>query len=255
MPIDDKLGELEETEGEKEEEKPVVDKDYTDVFQILESFPQTIHNKLTKQSFTPGFNVDFVKKFSKYIKFGQSLDVHIKVPKKELIEIINTLSTSLACLLAETDLGDYIPPVFFPASVDAYKKIPDYLNMKNTLDNNGLRSFVETATRYFVVDSLEFLSLFIIEGEKLRKYAEVVKSPNVNYISIDGSKLYVNYKEPFHINALKKFYDETGIREIRDMISEVEGLIKQMRSYSSEAYDAKKELFSRLQQYNPDLTI
>jgi hypothetical protein len=256
MPIDEGLKNLPKSEQGDIFKKPeeVIESTY-DVKEMMDSY-------IDSMSEGRDFNKHIVKNFTDYIRFGKGLEpIILPIPKEEFLKIISKDSPDLQYVVDHTDI---------------INNIPDFINIETTYndlfydtdlcdtgdDLEYVKEFNEDGKNIFIIPNIEFLSLFLEHGAKLRKYQEVTKIDN------DGDILKITTNQDkrlelelpyqmFQVKHLKKFCEETKITKITDLTNELKKLKEYVENtsieYKGELSKLKSNLFERLQKYSPDM--
>jgi hypothetical protein len=138
-------------------------------------------------------------------------------------------------------------------------------DISKVIDFEQIKTFSTTGSRTTIHD-LKYLSLFIREGEKLRKYAqETGNAPAYKILELDGCHFMGFHAEfnPFDSKSLTSFCKKTGVTEIREMVKETVELLEYFRQNNNSnnskgnlqfyITEIRKDLFSRLSKYHPEL--
>lgn len=278
IPIDDALGNIKTTEPSKQQlKKPVKNKEecnimtylYPTVLKTIQeamSDNSTVYAPLTnKGTYTPKFYFDEkkIELFHEFIRFKDKCSVVITgINKNQIIQLVKEKNPSLIYLLEKTDLGEELK---FPEKwqmTELYSYIKNqYLieTLQDVLPYKDIVDFENASKSIVGVPDLDYLSLFIKEGEKLRKYSQHAKNTiklEKPLIIIHGNRLMLNFdKKIFNSDNLKRFCEETGITEIKEMINEIYNLNTVLEHYRrlEDVESAKKALFERLQTNTPSL--
>jgi|SRR3989344_686601 len=256
MPIDDALSELENKSNKPEENKEITINDFqTDMMKTyITAMAQTTDN------------FDNILKFTKFVKFNPDLSLKVlPIPKTSLLDSFND-SEELNYLLQNTDLADYISDFSLEDTSNKYDSFRIF--KEQILGCENFEKLCELSKTNFIIPNFYFLSLFMENGEKFRKYLDVTKGRNVSYagkergvlsILFNNGKACANTNNFFTVSFLKKYAEETKIKEITDMIKESNFLFSQInqwqfiRNNNLEVIRVRKELYSRLQKYSSSL--
>jgi hypothetical protein len=118
----------------------------------------------------------------------------------------------------------------------------------------------ETSGHAFNTNSLDYISLFVKDGETLRAFKNYAQQPRTKLIFVndkfDNLTLELDLSTPaslFSLAAVKEFVKQTGNSKISEMILDYELLYTML--YQSRDTNREKitALFDRLQKYSPQL--
>lgn len=263
MTIEEALEKL--PEGEKNElrieentQEKIVD---SSVVSALKTYPLAIHNmkKKNKDPFTPNIVSELAEFIRFDIRFDRGLCAHIGgIPRSEIPRVIGEQNPTLKSLLEETDLKESIPDPFFITDYSHYKIFPVSLERETGLEYYHFVNFEKSASTRFVIPNIQFMSLFIENGQDLRDYAtitaELRNKPIFSATLKPFGNQYILDKEfePFNSRDLKNFHDaykDYKDREVSPMINQVKNLIKII----NEPEYATEKLYRYLKQHNPQL--
>lgn len=233
-----------------------------DVVGVFTKYPSTLVQACQTHCW-PIFVPEYPALFHKWMRFDRELAVKFKeVPRDNVIAIITAIDEKQKYLLQETDLKDYLSDPFLVDRLEFYLTVPPFLNLQQILGFSNIQGFLERTQLFFTIPNLTFASLFIEEGEKLRQYAQSTDKDNAFSLKLfRDSPLQYQVADPFTIEALTRFSEKTGIKELKAMVEQVLGLASEIENYrelpsaASAASDLRGKLYRRLQKYHPELTI
>lgn len=266
MPIDDALKEI----NSGKEKPPQSDPSCFGIKEILRSHFKA-YNKIWLDA---GCDIEKIIAFEKWIKFNEDCELTIApIPRNELVELLGKYDPGFKELMETSDMYEFIDDPCNICVKKQYEKLKELTNIQQVITDHNIAGF-NAQGQLIIIPDLEYMSIFIKEGEKLRKYAQGIKE---NYtlhaiIKIDGIDIQIepNFK-PFSTRAMAEFCKRTGTKEVKGMVREVSELItaayelKNLHQEKNEddeflEKDAavrigllKFYLFSKLNEYHPEL--
>lgn len=283
MPIDDALEDIDDGKGKKQRRQKninikidmaeIISKHIDKVNELIYETEEEIDEEIgtdEESEKTEGeemrLDKDQILTFAKWIKFtyGCKLDI-MPIPRKEMLGLLSEQDSDFKELLEVSDMSKYLDDPVNITNRDAYSKISEFTDISKIIDFEQIKSFLAWGAKVIISD-LDYLSLFIKEGETLRRYAEITgKAPKKKYI-IDveeGGLLLLDTEfKPFDSKTLAQFCKKTGINEVHEMVRETTDLLEFFRQNYSEdktsmdkeyVSKVRNELFDRLRKYHPDL--
>ncbi len=260
MPIDDALAEI------KPKKKIVVKADendlkkYKEVFDVIKTYPSKILG-LAKAENMQVFDTSIFESIGRYMKFAEDFEMKIiAIEKESLIDILNRKSQLFKILVGSTDIKSLIPEYFTLNELNSYNALLNCKEIEKILHYQSMQKVQEYSRQLFTISNLSIMSLFIEEGEKLRKYEAINGVPQYYIFEVRNQKVSKwNEYPPFSLQELLNFQQETGICDIKNMIEQVQELKNLLDSYISPTQtiekikEIKRILFERLAKYNPIL--
>ena len=245
--------------GKVKEEKKKDEVVTTSVVAVLRTYPGEFADwyKRTFNVVTP-FSINAFEDIIEWMRFDNNLGVRfVPISKDRVLEMLDKKAPDLGYLARHTDIGDLIQDPFDLENIMQYN-IPNCLNLDLVLPISDIARMKFQTKNYFLIPNLKFLSLFVPESEKFRKYVESAGDVSGGPLLVIQETL-MNYRNDliqnvFTAESLKKFSEDSGITEIKGMINSVlefdNGLgggvlLDKLRS----------RLYERLKQYNPQLVI
>lgn len=268
MAIDDALKKLEGSTADKPaaskvEEADPTSRNYSNLFDVVRQYPAAIR-EYSKGKLLKKFDasaVAAIEKVADFIRFNNRFTVNFgKVSRDEAVRVLSGLSPDLKSLLEGTDLRTAIPEPFQITS--DYYKFPVRLS-EFGIELEQLRNFQYLTRMNIVIPNLEFLSLFIKDGEKLRQYANI-RGRKEDFIAKIVPTWFEDFKsefqgaEPFSTEDLKKYKDTFNDDNIADIILETRKLYENIRRCANrESYERRtalgEYLSGELKEHNPQL--
>lgn len=271
MPIDDALKEINSGKEKPQDSKPQSDPSCFGINEILHSHFKA-YNKIWLDA---GCDIEKIIAFEKWIKFNEDCELTIApIPRNELVELLGKYDPGFKELMETSDMYEFIDDPCNICGKKQYEKLKELTNIQQVITDHDIARF-NARGQLIIIPDLEYMSIFVKEGEKLRRYAQGIKE-NYNLlaiIKIDGTDIQIepNFK-PFSTRAMAEFCKRTGIKEVKGMVREVSELItaayecKNLHQEKNEddaeflEEDAalrigmlKFYLFSKLNEYHPEL--
>ena len=211
MPIDDALKDM---DGEKKKKKQESASTAFDMDEIIISHIDKANEFIDEAEKESGTKEEIkldknqILPFTKWIKFtyGCKLDI-MPIPRKEMLEILSEQDSDFKELLEVSDMSKYLGDSVVITNFDVYNKISEFTDISKIIDFEQIKSFLGWGTK-IIIPGLDYLSLFIKEGETLRRYAqETGKAPKKKYIIDVEENLLLLDKEfkPFDSKSLANF--------------------------------------------------
>ena len=267
-PIDKALERLDggETKADKKRHVDPVD---SELVGILGLYP-----KMLSQCFGLNYNITFATMCAEYIRFTKNCEItFLDVPKEKVIGFMRE-DPNLELLLSSTDFNKLVPEWLQIGGARQEDRIID--NLFHLAD---IPALINAAKANFCIWNLEFMSLFIEEGKKLRAYAsKVVRDDSQKFgntcsgmdrgkilgwhghrspiFTVTPKDVRVNLDfKPFDPKDLRLFYEITGIKDVSGMVEQVYELYNEMREWASTDSKSmpRERLFCRLEKYSPSL--
>ena len=280
MPIDDALKEIDGNEKKKEPEKTLPVTGTSSYYQkpwhedAMKSYIAALNKNNDSHM---KFDASVIELYAPWIKFDITLSSKITaVPKKRMIEVFKSrCSKETKELLESSDLNELLEEQilsnFFVTADNYYESFPDWMKFKETVGYFDLKIF-EKLQYVVLVPDLDYLSIFIKDGAVLREYAKTYhqqyqktnKTSNIIEIDINAfiqtSNVWADTL--FSPELLAKFCKETGIKNIKSMVYEVDSILKKAHELMNasprdlrEVENFRMHLYEKAKKYNPDLVI
>ncbi len=254
MPIDDALENIPKEASAKKEGTP--DPSCTLYETIFSSYFVALE-KETRDNYGGTIHASELKQCAGFVRFTpQGNLVFGPMPRDVVITMVYEKDKTLGELLKKTDLGEFIREPFYLTKKEHYESIPAVISIKEHLKITTAEQIETKSKNYLIIPDFDFLSLFVEEGETLRNYGRVIKTslPLMKF----NEKMVASKEHVFTANALKKFFDETGTRELKKMVEHVMDFEKAIEPYTRWQPDnmsVRTVLMQRLQKYHPDLIM
>ncbi len=243
----------------KKEEKKKDEVVNTGVTDVLRTYPGEFADwyKRTFNVVTP-FSINAFEDIIEWMRFDNNLGVRfVPISKDRVLEMLDKKAPDLGYLARHTDIGDLIQDPFDLENIAQYN-IPKFLDLDLVLPSSDIRMIKHLTYTYFLIPNYNFLSLFISEGEKFRKYVKSTKD-------VTGDPLFVvrgistEYRKElidtlFTAESLRKFSKDSGVAEIKGMIKDLLEIDAELKEDIA-PNDKKSRLYERLKQHNPQLVI
>ncbi|MBI5066396.1 hypothetical protein HZA97_09255 [Candidatus Woesearchaeota archaeon] len=284
MTIEDSLNKIEvtvEKEQSKEQSKPEIKDEIT---QVLETYISDFQETHPESKYSK-FNIKQVQIFAPYLRFLPDLSIQIgPIPKKNLIELLKQKSQEFSKLAEQTNITDQIKEetTLITGEFNAIISTPE---VQKALNIDQLVTFQNRTKNYFIINSLDFLSLFIGQGKMLRAYWNLKKDKKENkrILEMDTGSRLLRFDDENYGLAFRKYFTPLGIKELRNFCEtqnekEIKDLLNQLSELTNTLYASlpldkithqfgyedyyfgrshgtmKKNLFAKLKKYNPQLT-
>lgn len=288
MPIDDALEDLKKSDKGKEKKKkeekkkpepaPEEKSDYLTPWHedVMKPYLKALESRAVDMH-DDNFDLSVVKLYAPWIRLDDGLRSKIcPIPKKRTIEIFKDKCTSdIKELIDNSDFDELlekeIEDPFIVHKFESYEKIPNALRFKETMGLYSADVFNTTLGHDLVIPDLNYMSLFVEDGETLREYAKMfykshkrptwsnlVSIPHNGYMQTDLAVTVL-----FDTESLAKFCKTTGIKKVGGMVHEVEEILQKAnelsKAHMQNPNDIQKfrqeYLFKKLLKYNKDLVV
>src|SRR3989338_1700842 len=264
MPIDQQLENLEVSENKPEQPK-LIETPNNQIIQLLRGYVRSVvnmHNENYRR--TSNRNGDCcsyapIEKYLPWFRFQKNLlPSFVPLTKPELINLVSDLDVDLGYLLKETDFSALL---LNTTHID----IPsgEYNELELLLQKDKISHFVkDVGPNFFSIPNYEFLSLFINEGDKFRRCAELSNWESDKYLALSEfeiplRKVVLHFFKMPSKTELKNFCEQTGVKEIKEMYCDLVELFEFISNYNGtpDTDIVKSNLFDRLSKYHPELIL
>lgn len=245
MPIDDALKRIDREPEDEESRKEGIPPGFDE---IMRPYLKALHNRYIS------FDDEKMSAFAKCMRFNENFETVLKpIPQKELAELISRQDPEFKELAEVSNAAEYIDNPCDITCRKNYEKLNFVTKMNEIIDFEQIKIF-GVLGRTVIIPNLDYLSMFIKEEEKLRRYAKEIKEEYQTgaILTITNLKITVDPELSFNTSTLIDFCRLTGINDIKNMIDEVYDLFQGIQKINN-APKLRQYLFKRIKKYYPEL--
>lgn len=228
----------------------------------------TVFSEFAVVPFADCLKASFLEPYAPYLRFGidptEGGFIYTKVrelSRSEYLSALKKTSPALGKLLEKTDLKEYLPEKFNPRNDWIFESL-SFLDFCREPGSQALLALTDLSRNCFNLASLEAVSLFMMEGERFRKYLKSL-SPRQDtekfafFNAVRPQNKEWDFPVPFSLFSPEKllnYVEENGDLKVRAMVSEYERIWDVFQT-SRKNEDLFPFLSGRLKMANPGLLL